>query len=76
MLSHCGLVTLYGDVDLDQRWLWWWLGAVGWRYHQFHDIHLREISLEIPQPSATKINFNITYYVKFHSDFWRANELM
>ena len=24
VLSHCGLVILYGDTDLDQQWLRWW----------------------------------------------------
>ena len=31
MLTHCGLVTLYGDIDLSQHWLRQWLVAT---WHQ------------------------------------------
>ena len=53
-LNYCGLEMPYGDTDLSQHWLWWWLGA--W-WHQaitwtnivsstklFCGIHLRAIS--------------------------------
>ena len=36
--------------------------------------HIRTISLEMPQPSITKICLKITY-LKFHSNFSGANEL-
>ena len=25
ILTHCGLVAPFGDIDLGQHWLWWWL---------------------------------------------------
>ena len=37
-------------------------------------IHIRAISLEIPQASGTEINLKTTY-VKFQSDLPGANEL-
>ena len=30
VLTHCGLLTPYGDKDLGQHWLMWWL--VAWRH--------------------------------------------
>ena len=39
------------------------------------DIHSRAISQEMPQPSITKIHWKITY-LKFHSNFPGANELI
>ena len=39
------------------------------------DIHVRSISEEMPQPPITEICLKITY-VKFHSNFPGANELM
>ena len=27
-LTHCGLVTLYGVIELGQYWFQWWLGAL------------------------------------------------
>ena len=41
----------------------------------FSDIHIRAISQEMPQPSVTKIRLKITY-LKFHSNFPGANELI
>ena len=38
------------------------------------DIHISEISLEMPQPSVTKIRLKITH-INFHSNFPGANEL-
>ena len=40
-----------------------------------HDIHIRAISQEMPQPSITEICLKITY-LNFHSDFPGASELM
>ena len=83
-LTHCGLVTLYGDRDLGQHWLRQWL--VAWRRHQSinwtnvdwssvksRDIHIRAISQEMPQPSITKISLKIMC-IKFHSNLPGANE--
>ena len=54
MLTHWGLVTPYGDVDLGQHWLRQWL--VAWRHQAItwtnvdlssdksHDIQLRALS--------------------------------
>ena len=39
------------------------------------DIHIRVISLEMPQPSITKIPWKITH-PKFYSNFPGAYELM
>ena len=39
------------------------------------DIHSRAISQDMPQPAITKIRLKITY-LKFHSNFPGANELM
>ena len=84
-LTHCGLVTPYGDKDLGQHWLRKWLVAwqhqaitwnnVDWSSVKSSDNHIRATSQEIPQPSNTKIHLKITY-IKFHSNFPGANELI
>ena len=80
---HCGLVTPYGNRDLDQHWLrWlvaWWHQAitwtnVDWSLVKSSDIHIRTISLGMPQPPITKICFKITC-LEFHSNFPGASEL-
>ena len=48
---------------------------VDWSFVQSSDIHIREVSKEMPQPSITKIRMKITY-IKFHSNFPEASELM
>ena len=77
-LTHCGLVTPYGDRDLGQLWLRQWLVAwrhqaitwtnVDWSSVKSSDIHIRAISQEMPQPPITNICLKITY-LKFHSNF-------
>ena len=54
----CGLVAIYGYIDLEQHWLRWWF--VAWRHHAitwtnvdsslviFCGIHLRAISEWVP----------------------------
>ena len=43
LLNHCGIVTPYGDIDVDQHWLRLCLG--GWLLiSQLSGIHLRAIS--------------------------------
>ena len=42
---------------------------------EISDIHIRAISQEMPQPVITKIRLKITY-LKFHSHFPGANELI
>ena len=84
-LTHCGLVKPYGDRDLGQHWLRYWLVAwrhqtitwttVDWSSMKSSDIHSREISQEMPQPSITKICLKITC-LKFNSKFPGANELI
>ena len=77
-------MMLYGDKDLCQHWLRQW--RVAW-WHQAitsanidllsvrsNEIHLRAISLVIPQPSVTKYGLKTTY-VSFHSNLPGANEL-
>ena len=83
-LTHCGLVTPYGVGNLSQHWLRQWLVAwrhqaitrtnVDWSSVKSNDIHIREISQEVRQPSITKIRLKITY-LKFHLNFPGANDL-
>ena len=78
-------MTLYGDIDPGQHWLWqwlvvWWHQAitwtnVAWSSVKSNDIHIRAISQEMPQPSITKICLKITC-PKFHSSFPGTTELM
>ena len=83
-LTHSDLVTPYGNGGLGQHWFRQWLVAwrhqaiawtnVVWSLVKSRDIHIREISQEMPQPSITKIRLKITY-LKFHSNFPGSNEL-
>ena len=84
LLTHCGLVTPYGGRDLSQHWLRQWL--VAWRHQAItwtnvdlsslrsSDVHLRAISLEISQPSASKISLKIIF-LGFYWNFPGVNEL-
>ena len=83
-LTHCGLVTPYGDSDPGQHWLRYWL--VSWRHQAItwtnvdlsslrsNDVHLRAISLEI---SVTKISLNFFFFFSFlfHWNLPGAKEL-
>ena len=70
-LTHWGLVTPIGDIDLGQHWLRQWLVAlrhlaITWTNVDLSSvrssgIHLRAISLEIPQPPFAKVSLQITY---------------
>ena len=74
----------YGDRDLGQNWLRWWL--VAWRHRAITwtsvdlpsvrsiGIHLTTILQEILQPSITKISWKITI-LKFLWNLPGANEL-
>ena len=85
VLTHWGLVTSYCDSNLGQHWLRQWL--VTWRHQAItwtdvdlssersSNIHLRARSQKIPQPSITGIICKIKY-LKFHSNFPGANELI
>ena len=85
-LTHCGLVTPYGDRDLGQHWLRQWLVAlrhqaitwtnVDWSWVKTSDINIRAISQEMPQPSIPEICLKITHIKKIHSDFPGSNELI
>ena len=79
-LIDYGLLMPYGDIELSQHWLRYWLGA--W-WHQAitwtnvdlssvrsNDIHLEEISQEIPQPPITKISKPV-FYLNF---LWHPSE--
>ena len=87
ILTPCGLVTPYGDINLGQHWLRQWL--VAWRHQAItwtsvdlssvrsSGIHLRAILQEIPQPSVTWVNeisLKISY-LKFCSNLPGVNEL-
>ena len=84
-LTHCGLVTPYGDRDWGQHGLRQWLVAwrhqaitwtnVDWSSVKSSDVHMRAVSQEIPQPLTTKISLKITR-IKFTLDLPEANELM
>ena len=85
VLTHCGLMTPYGDGDLGQHWLRWWLVAwwhqaitwtnVDWSSVKSSDIHIRAISQEMSQPSISNIFLKSTC-LKLHSNFPGANELI
>ena len=80
-LTHWGLKTPYGDIDLGQRHqdlcltapshylnqCWLIISEVKW--HSYYRNFSRDA-----QPSITKICMKITY-IKFHSNFPGANEL-
>ena len=83
ILTHCGLSTPYGDINLGQHYLRKWLSA--WRHQAIirtkdlssvksSGIHLRVILQEIPQVSVTEISLTIAY-LKFCSNIPGANEL-
>ena len=48
---------------------------VDWSSLKSSDRHIKAISLDMPQPSITKICLKITY-LKFHSNFLGGNELI
>ena len=70
-LTHCGLVTPYGDRDLGQHWLRYYGRLVAWRHQAItwtnvdlssvrsSCIHQMAISQEIHQSSMTKINMKL-----------------
>ena len=84
-LTHCGLVTPYGGRDLGQHWFRQWL--VAWRHQAItstnvdlsslwsSDVHLRAISLEISQPSVTKISLKIIF-LRLYWNLPGTNELI
>ena len=81
-LTHCGLVTPYGDRDLGQHWLRLWLVAcrhqaitwtnVDWSSVKSIGIHIRAFSQELPQPSITKICLKEKSVSKISSKFPRV----
>ena len=84
-LTHWGLVTPFGDIDLGQHRLRWWLDAlrhqaITWTNVDLSSvrstvIHLRAISSEVPQPPFAKVSLKITY-LKLNWNLPGANELM
>ena len=83
-LTHCGLVTSYGDRDIGQhcsRW-WhvaWWHQAITWTNIDLlslrsSDFHLRVTLPEKHQPSITKFSTKIIH-LNFYSNLPGANEL-
>ena len=67
--THCGMVTPYDNIEMDQRWRWWpqyiiW-ADVDSSLLRSSAIHPGVIAHEIPQPS------NIL--LQFHSHFLGAN---
>ena len=84
ILTHCGLMTPYGDRDLGQHWLRQW--PVAWRHHAITwtnvdlssirsiGIHSSTILQQILQPPITTISWKITL-VKFLWNLPRASEI-
>ena len=82
--THCGLVTPYGGRDLGQHWFRQW--PVAWRHQAITwtnvnlsslwsiDVHLRAVSVEISQPSVTKISLNIIF-LRFYWNLPGVSEL-
>ena len=59
ILTHCGLVMPYGDIDLYHQDITW--TNVDYSSVRSSDIHLRSISLETSQPSITEVSLKIIY---------------
>ena len=83
VLTHCGLVTPYGNMELGQHWLRYWL--VAWRHQAItwtnvdlfvrsHGIHLRGLSLDDVKIPINKTRLKIAV-LKWHPGLPRANEL-
>ena len=51
-LTHCGLVSIYGDITLCQDWLRWWIGA--WPMWRHQAITCTNVDLEL----RSKPSFN------------------
>ena len=73
----------YGGRDLGQHWfrLWlvvWWHQVITWTNVDLSlrscDVHLRAISLEMSQPSTSKISLKIIF-LRFYWNLPGANEL-
>ena len=72
-VTHCGLVTWYGDIDLGQHWFTQWLVAwhlqvltgtnVDFSLARFHGIHLRGISQWVSKVLC-KLRLNTIYAFK------------
>ena len=83
-LTHCCLEMPYGDIELGQYWLRWWLAA--WRHQAIiwtnvklssvrsSDNHLRTVLQETLQPSVTSISLKIIY-LKYHLNLPGVSEL-
>ena len=83
-LTHCGLLTPYGDIDLGQHWIRYWFvawrhQAITWTNVDFSSvrsivIHLRTILQKIPQPPIIKISLKMSFLI-FFSNLPGVNEL-
>ena len=72
-LTHCGLVTPYGNINLGQHWLRYWL--VAWRHQAItwtnvdlssvrsSGIHMSAILQEMPQPSVNEISMKFSVQI-------------
>ena len=75
LLTHWGLVTPFGDLDVDQHWhqvITW--TNVDLSSVRSSGIYLGAISLEIPQPPFTKVFLKT--YLKLNWNLPGANELI
>ena len=83
VLTHFGLVTPYGDIDLGQHWLRQW--HVVWRHQAItwanidsssvktSDTHLRALWKDITQPPMARISLKI---IIFHPNLLATYELI
>ena len=72
----------YGNTDLGQHWLTWWLVALSHEANTWSNVNLRSrysrlgvISQDIPQPSTTKIDLKIRH-LKFNWNLTGGIELI
>ena len=82
MTFNIKLVMPYGNTDLGQHWLTWWLVALWHEANTWSNVNLRSrysrlgvISQDIPQPSTTKIDLKIMH-LKFNWNFTGGIELI
>ena len=73
ILTHCGLVTPYGDIDLCQHWFITWTN-VDFTSAWSCGIHLRALAWENLKIPISKTRLKIAF-LKLHSDLRGTNEL-
>ena len=74
--THIGLVTLYGNIDLGEKW---WHQAitwtnVAWSLVKSRDIHLRDFNKTYLSHQSLRLAWK--WHLKFHSNLPGASELL